>query len=100
MSARKKYSLRLSNQARVDIRDILSFTLQRWGEEQLTVYKDKIDKALALICTNPGIGREWQGRSVYHVGRHQIFYLCDGRSVNVVRILHDGMDTDRHLPPR
>ena len=80
-----EFHLELSDLAQLDFRDILSFTLQMWGEDQLIEYKGKIDGALQTIAGNPGIGR------------HQIFYLVDGATVYVVRILHERMNASRHL---
>ena len=98
MSARN-FRLELSESARQDFRDILSFTLQTWGERQLVEYRQKLDAALQVIAENPQAGRARYGMMVYPVGRHVVFYQVDdnARTVYVVRILHERMDALRHL---
>lgn len=91
--------LELSEPAQRDFRDILSYTLQTWGEEQLAEYARKLDGALRAIAENPQLGRPKHGMMVYPVGRHLIFYQVEeaAPTVYVVRILHERMDASRHL---
>ncbi len=93
------FRLELSEPARQDFRDILSFTLQTWGERQLVEYKRKLDGALTAIAENPQVGHARHGMTVYPVGRHVVFYQIEAsaRTVYVVRILHERMDALRHL---
>ena len=95
----RKFRLELSESARQDFRDILSFTLQTWGERQLVEYRKKLDSALQVIAENPQAGSARHGMMVYPVGRHVVFYQVDdnARTVYVVRILHERMDALRHL---
>jgi plasmid stabilization system protein ParE len=51
------FTLELSERAQLDFRDILSYTLQTWGEEQLVKYRDLIASAFATITNNPEAGR-------------------------------------------
>ncbi len=95
----RNFRLELSESARQDFRDILSFTLQTWGERQLVEYRKKLDSALQVIADNPQAGSARHGMMVYPVGRHVVFYQVDdnARTVYVVRILHGRMDALRHL---
>lgn len=95
----RNFRLELSESARQDFRDILSFTLQTWGERQLVEYRKKLDSALQVIAENPQAGSARHGMMVYPVGRHVVFYQVDdnARTVYVVRILHGRMDALRHL---
>src|SRR5476651_2312871 len=94
-----EFNLDLSDPAKLDFRDILSHTLQMWGERQLAEYKGKIDGALQAIAQNPRAGRAHGNTSlrVLQVERHQIYYFIEGMTVYVVRILHERMDASRHL---
>ncbi len=93
-----KFRLELSDPAQQDFRDILSFTLQTWGEPQLAEYKHKLDSALRTIAENPHAGRTKHGMMVYPVGQHVVFYqIEEAKTVYVVRILHQRMDALRHL---
>ena len=91
--------IELSDPAKLDLRDILSYTLQMWGEHQLVEYKAKIDGALRNVRQNPRIGHEYDDTAlrVIHVGRHQMFYRIDDTTIYVVRVLHENMDPSRHL---
>ena len=94
-----KRRLELSRQAKEDFGDLLSYTLTAWGEAHLAKYRASIDEALHVILHNPGAG----GPSVkptlkvLAVGQHRIFYRTMDDTVYVVRILHERMDTSRHL---
>ncbi len=94
-----EFHFELSELAELDFRDILSFTLQMWGEHQFAEYKGMIDGALQTIARNPGIGRQHDDTTlrVFPVGRHQIFYIVDDATVYIVRILHERMNASRHL---
>jgi toxin ParE1/3/4 len=91
--------IELSQQARGDFRDILSYTLTTWGESQLAKYRDTINDALCVILHNPSMGRPSVKPTlkVLAVGHHRIFYRTIDNTIYVVRILHERMDTSRHL---
>ena len=95
----RNFRLELSEPAQQDFRDILSFTLQTWGEWQLVEYRSKLNGALQAITENPQAGRAKHGMMVYPVGRHSVFYQIEesAQTVYVVRILHERMDASRHL---
>ncbi len=94
-----KHRLELSQQARADFRDILSYTLTTWGESQLAKYRASLDDALHIILQNPSVGRPSVKPTlkVLAVGNHRIFYRTIDDTIYVVRILHERMDTSRHL---
>lgn len=104
MSA-QKLPLKLSPQARRDFKEILNYTRKTWGIEQRDRYKTLLDSALTTIAANPSIGKRRDEIRAdyysYHVGsrgRHYIFYRVCEDSIVVVRILHDSMDIEQHLP--
>lgn len=45
-SHKQKLPLKLSPKARQDFIDILRYTGETWGQEQLLIYRDKINEAL------------------------------------------------------
>jgi plasmid stabilization system protein ParE len=53
MSFHKPLPLKLSPRARQDFVDILSYTGETWGQNQLLIYRDKIKDALTAISNNP-----------------------------------------------
>jgi toxin ParE1/3/4 len=92
------FILELSERAQLDFRDILSYTLQTWGEEQLIKYRDLVAAAFTVITNNPEAGRgDMMPYRRYTAGQHFIFYRIEGTTVTVVRILHRKSDFLRHL---
>jgi toxin ParE1/3/4 len=51
-----KLPLKLSPRARQDFVDILRYTGETWGQNQLLTYRDMIDDALKAISHNPELG--------------------------------------------
>ena len=94
-----KWRIELSQQASKDFRDIPSHTLTTWGESQLAKYRASINEALQVILRNPSAGRPSVKPTlkVLPVGHHRIFYRTIDCTIYVVRILHERMDTPRHL---
>lgn len=101
MSSRKPLPLQLSPKARRDFIDILRYTGQTWGQNQLLVYRDKINDALEAISQNPQIGHHRsdlpQTHLAYLVGSHVIVYRAGAESIGIVRILHQRMSLTRHV---
>ncbi len=98
MSSRKTYSLSLSNEAIEDFRDILSYTMQMWGEQQVEEYSAILHKALIAIEQNPLMGKgDLPPYRHVTAGKHIVFYRLTGSKVQVSRILHSAMDFVRHL---
>lgn len=57
--------------------------------------------AVEAIAADPQPGQAIdavrQGYRRYRVGSHVLFYRCVGDGVDIVRILHERMDIERHL---
>ncbi|MDY7573087.1 type II toxin-antitoxin system RelE/ParE family toxin [Actimicrobium sp. CCI2.3] len=100
MSSRKPCQLVLSVKAMQDFIDILRYTGETWGENQLMIYRDKLDGALESIGCNPALGHHRADlpptHCAYLVGSHVIVYRQRKESVAVVRILHQRMSLGRH----
>ena len=81
--------------------DILRFTGETWGQKQLLVYRDKIDKALHAISSNPKIGSRRtdlpETHRAYLVGSHLIVYRHFENNLEIVRILHQRMSLPHHI---
>ncbi|HCD6285279.1 TPA: type II toxin-antitoxin system RelE/ParE family toxin [Pseudomonas aeruginosa] len=112
---------RISHDAQADIIDILRFTHNRFGDAARRRHQALIGAALEAVATDPqlvcSISREELGaglriihliycRSIPNVGkvvrpRHFVFYrVATDQVLEVVRVLHDSMDLDQHLPQR
>jgi len=91
----------LRPKAIADLGAIWDYTVETWGEEQAERYLHLINQSLRKIAYHPGLGRPSdeirKGYRMYGVGRHLIFYRANDAEIDVVRILHERMDVDRHL---
>ena len=92
----------LSPKAQDDLGTIWDYTVQRWGADQAERYiKDIQDAVLGLVDgTKPSqpIDDIRPGYRKSLIGAHLLlFRVEDTGTVNIVRILHSRMDTERHL---
>lgn len=92
-----KRNLELSDPARQDVYDILSYTLRIWGERHLARYKAKLDAAFKAIVQKPRAGKPRYGMLVHAVEKHLIYYRIREESIYIVRVLHERMDPQRHI---
>ena len=111
----RRWTFRLTAAAEADFQEILRWRLAQFGEAQARVYAETLSAALKDLAAGPAIAgaRERngiaKGLSTLHVarkgrkGRHFVMFRIghdQGREViEVLRILHDAMDLQRHLPP-
>jgi toxin ParE1/3/4 len=107
------WTVRLSAAAEVDYRQILRWAMENFGSAQAKVYAEALASALKELPA--GIGGASERRDIgtniwtLHVarkgrkGRHFVMFRVSsfqGRNViDVLRLLHDSMDLERHLPP-
>jgi toxin ParE1/3/4 len=91
----------LRPRARRDLEDIWDHTAKTWGPAQAEIYLRQIETSLATIAQEPMIGRACDeiraGYRKFPAGSHIVFYRIDADTIDVVRILHQRMDIDRHL---
>jgi len=111
----RRWRVRLTDAAEIDIRQIVRWTEQRFGAAQSTAYGDTLAAALKSLAVGPGCPGARQrddirpGYFTLHVSRHgrrgRHFLLCRivgdpaEHMLAVLRVLHDAMDLARHLPP-
>src|SRR5689334_8449689 len=92
-----EFQIEFSILAQKDISDILTYTLDSWGDDQFVSYQALLDKAFAILIHNPHIGRADDRLRTYSVGSHRIFYRTAGQTIYVMRVLHEKMNPDRYL---
>lgn len=108
------WTVRLSAAAEADFRQILRWTMDHFGSAQGRAYADTLSSALKALCAGPSVigvkERPEIGSNIWtlHVarkgrkGRHFIMFRIaearDGKVIDVLRILHDSMDLERHMP--
>jgi toxin ParE1/3/4 len=87
--------------AQDDIVGIAAYTLDMWGEGQMSQYVDRLHARFVELARFPNAGRRRDEigpgyRSIVQ-GSHMVFYRTTARDLVIVRILHVRMSPDRHL---
>lgn len=93
-------SVRFTPAAQADLEGIWEYTVDVWGLAQAERYVDDIQAACEGLVRRDRIGRRVEVREgylKYPVGRHLVFYRMRGDGIEVVRVLHQRMDTERWL---
>ena len=119
--SRGRYRIVLAPSARTDIREALIWTQERFGERAAARYRDLLKQALRDIAADPARPGSKErpdlarGIRTYHLvfsrdraagdlgvvrkPRHFLVYRRRGEDViDIVRVLHDARDLQRHLP--
>ncbi len=93
---------RLRPRARADLDGIWNYTYATWGAKQARHYLGDLKRTFAKLARKPHLGKSrnelYEGLCVYPAGKHLICYLAIDVGIDVVRILHERMDVQRHLP--
>jgi toxin ParE1/3/4 len=83
-------------QAREDLLAIWLYTFEHWGVEQADYYLGEIEAAIRRLAKNPSVSVDCSdilsGYRRLGVGRHHIYFRCDGDVIDIIRILHVRMD--------
>ncbi len=112
--AASDWRVRLAATAQEDYQDILQWTVDQFGLDQARTYADTLATVLEDLCAGPEITgvkvRSEIGQNLYtlHVarkgrkGRHFVIFQAGhtqgDKIIDVLRILHNSMDLQRHLP--
>lgn len=92
----------LSPAAHVDLEQIWAYTHDRWGVDQAEEYLRELQRTIERVAANPSIGRVCDeirpGYRKLAAGSHTLFYRVTVEGlIDIGRVLHQRMDTDRHL---
>jgi len=104
------WKIRQTPDARRDRASIVDWTMEHFGPRQAQIYAETIAQAMAALRDGPDAPgarkRNDLGPGIHtlHVarngrkGHHFIVFRVDGaRTIDVLRILHDGMDLPSHV---
>lgn len=106
-----RWAIRLAAAAEADYRDILRWTVKSFGPQQAKIYAETLSLALRDLSAGPEIIGSKQrpeiGENLWtlHVarngrkGRHFVMFRANAaqQTIDVLRLLHDSMDLQRHL---
>lgn len=91
----------LSPKAQRDLDEIFDYTVARWGLEQALRYDRLIEAACAELANAPLLAESYahirpgyRRRSIEH---HAIYFKQTRTGIAIIRILHQRMDSGRHL---
>ena len=91
----------LSRRARADLTEIWKYTADRWTPEQADRYVLEIHAAIERVANDPRKGRPCDhirpGYRKWNIGAHVLFFRPVSEGIEIVRVLHQSMDFDRHL---
>lgn len=94
-------NLKLKPRAQQDIESIWDYTLEKWGIEQAKKYIRDLRDRLIELSQSPDMGQDIEevrkGYYRFLIMSHVAFYKKQQRGIEVVRILHQSMDTALHL---
>lgn len=109
------WTVRLAAIAEADYQQILRWTVKNFGSAQARIYAKTLSSALTALIAGPEITgaklRDDIGRNIRtlhvarngHKGRHFVMFRVSTaqgqRVIDVLRLLHDSMGPQRHLPP-
>lgn len=110
--AGQKWRVRLGAAAELDFANILKWTAENFGPRQSRTYRDTLIRAIADLANGPDVAGSrtrdeiMRGLRTLDVARHGrrgshflMYRVATQRTVEIVRILHDSMDLQRHIPP-
>ena len=105
------WKVRLAAQAESDFSDIMTWTLENFGERQAQTYAETLTLAIEALHDGPEpLGVKVRddigpGIRTLHVARQGrsgryfvVFSEAKDQCIDVLRLLHDSMDLARHIP--
>jgi len=108
----KRCRVRFSAEAEKDFARILTDTRDNFGPRQVEIYRATLREAIKRLEFGPevlssrALDEVRRGLRVLHIarkgrrGRYLLaFRADDGQTIEIIRILHDSMNIERHMPP-
>jgi toxin ParE1/3/4 len=84
-----------------DLIDIWVYSYEQWGEDQAEKYVRDLEAAIEQISRNSELGQRCdhirEGYRALRVNRHILYYKVTPRGIQIVRVLHERMDPERHV---
>lgn len=91
----------LSPRARTDLTGVWRYSAENWNVEQADRYVRKMHAVFERLARDPRSGRSCdhirRGYRMYPVESHMVFFRLTTNGVDIIRILHQKMDFQRHL---
>ncbi len=95
------HQLVIAPAAKIDLKDIYQYGLRQWGQTQSDNYLKNIKDRFWSLTEQPLMGSErtelLPGARSLPIESHTVFYRVTSDTVEIIRILHDRQDPQRHL---
>ncbi len=92
-----------ADEARADIRSIVTYTIGQWGVRQARSYVAGLRKFCAELARMPAVGRDaaWlvAGLRSFPYESHVIYYREIEDGIVIVAVIHKRQDPERRLQP-
>jgi len=91
---------RLSPLAEADLEGIWLYTFENWSMAQADAYHNRLVAAFEGLAAGSKYGRSagvFPDFQKYLCGSHVIYFLDEADHLDVIRILHQRQDPERHL---
>jgi toxin ParE1/3/4 len=92
---------KLTPAAKNDLKEIWSYTVKRWSEQQAEKYIYQLEKKFKDLVKTPNLGRSrpdiQKGYRSLPEGKHIIFYRVADDIIEIIGIPHASMDVETHL---
>jgi len=108
----RRWRVRFGAAAELDFANIVKWTAENFGARQSRVCRDTLVQAINELTNGPDVAGSrprdeiMAGLRTIHIARggrrgsHFLMYRAAPNStIEIVRILHDRMDLQRHVPP-
>ncbi|MCF6300196.1 MAG: type II toxin-antitoxin system RelE/ParE family toxin [Proteobacteria bacterium] len=91
----------LAKQAQIHLKNIRTYTVQKWGIKQSVKYLQELQQTTLILLNNPLIGHRHDDLnndvfSFLH-GSHVIYYKFNNKQLSVLDVLHKSMLPKKHL---
>ena len=109
--AGRKWCVRLGSDAELDFANIIKWTTENFGARQSRVYQKTLVQTIGELAEGPDVAGSkardeiMPGLRTVHIARHGrrgshflMYRVAPKATIEIVRILHDRMDLQRHLP--
>ena len=91
----------LSELAQQDIISIRDYTMDTWGQEQVSKYLSQLEQRFEWLSENPNSGKKRgnvkEGYRSCPEGCHVIFYRITESGIEVIGVLHQSEDIECHF---
>ena len=108
----QRWRVRLGAEAELDFANIIKRSSENFGLRQARLYRDTLVQAIGELAEGPDVAGSkardeiMPGIRTLHVARHGrrgshllMYRTAPRRTIEIIRILHDRMDPQRHIPP-